>query len=286
MWRLCLLAVAVAVCPVFTCSEAESMDCVQTTETGFVNSPCPANFTCPVQSYFSMAPVSCVSEPVEGSPEDLAADEQMCAVYKEEGDRCEASEHCGQALYCGTPADGFFEVCLPVKTLGDACEEFAECREGSVCNQKVCIELFSLPQGKAADTKTACRSARIAEGKCAPESVTVGERPKLCASDEDCTSSIGLPGRCECGANPQGQGYCALHESDEPVKEYLAAVRDVDLEESNYRMLKMVYYPLIKGTKDCWDDVVREVVEKEFAEDVADECSGWVLALPLLLLSS
>ena len=283
MWRLCLLAVAMS-CPVFTCSETESMDCVQTTDTGFVNSPCPANYTCPVQSYFSMAPVSCVSEPVEGSPQDLADDEQMCAVYMEEGDRCEASEHCGQALYCGTNAEGL-DVCMAVKKLGDPCEDFAECREGSVCNQKVCIELFSLAEGQAADTKTACQSARIAEGKCAAESLTVGERPKACATDEDCASSIGLPGRCECGANPQGQGYCALHESDEPVKEYLAAVRDVDLEESNYRMLKMVYYPLIKGTKDCWDDVVKEVVTKEFAEEVAEECSAWLLALSLLLSS-
>jgi hypothetical protein len=50
-------------------------------------------------------------------------------------------------------------------------------------------------------------------------------------------------------------------------------------------MLKMVYYPLIKGTKDCWDDVVKEVVAKEFAEEVADECSAWLLALPLILSS-
>ncbi len=85
-----------------------------------------------------MAPVSCVSEPVEGPPHDLADDEQMCTEYTEEGYICTASDHCETNI----------DVCMPVKQLDDPCEDFAECREGSVCNLKVCMSYSCSLKGK------------------------------------------------------------------------------------------------------------------------------------------
>lgn len=265
-------------CLKYECSEAESMQCIEETQEGYLNHECPQNYTCPVVDFDSVAPTSCVQKTAE------VTEEPVCIKYMEEGEPCGDGQFCGWTLYCGRNSVAE-PVCLPVKRLGHQCSSLAECREGTVCNAGRCIQMFSLGEGEAASTKVACKSARIKDGICLPESLTVGERPKPCTVDSDCTSSLGLPGTCVCAANKAGQAFCALHESDEPVLKYLKAARNGDVEEAAARVQKAVYYPLIKGTEDCWEDIIAEVVDYEEKDDIYEHCSAVFLLLSSVLFA-
>ena len=274
------MAVVVA-CPKFQCSEVEGMECVQEMEGGWVYHPCPALYQCPVLPFGQVAAASCEPSP-PATPESVDP-EPVCNVYLEEDSPCKSTNDCKRALYCSPDSQGE-KVCTKVKRLGQVCSSPVECREGTVCNKGRCVQMFSLEVADEADTKTACKSARIRDGVCQKESITLGELPKACVADSDCTSSIGIEGECVCAANPEGQAYCALHESDEPVKKYLNAVRNVEREEAAMRAWKMIYYPLIKGTKDCWDHVIQEVVEYESKDEIYEKCFSAFLLLSVLPL--
>lgn len=268
MWRLWMLALASAHCPKYLYSPAESVQCIQEVEDGLQLHPCPANMTCPTVPMDELQPAVCVpAVPREPTP---------CRKYRELGQTCDRHNPCGFHLYC---AEG---TCVKVKKWGQRCSKLGECREGTVCNQNHCELLFELETGDEADTRLACASGRIHQGRCLPPSLTMGSLPLACSQDEDCISSAREMGSCVCAANPQGQGYCTLHDSDPPMLAFLAAMRNERLEEASALMHYALYYPVIAGTDLRWSGVVQEVTRNLSITEEWHRCAGLLLTYSLL----
>jgi len=142
-----------------------------------------------------------------------------------------------------------------------------------VCNKGYCAEYFTVEIGRPADSKLACQSAILTDGICMIPSATISDDlPKKCKVDDDCTATDGAAGECVCVPNGRGQKYCKLHSSDQPVKDYLAAVNDGKIEKSKFLLYYELNYQVIEKAESCYFKDAKELVKYKKLKKWANKC--------------
>jgi len=130
--------------------------------------------------------------------------------------------------------------CQPLLQLGETgitCTDSNECVLGAGCHKGTCIEIMSLPNGTVLEECTEdqnflcqsmmCKSSGgwSSEYECAPAHALNGQAPYPCGSNDDCESSDGITGTCECGKNEAGQSYCLPMNGDPEAIAYFTALK-------------------------------------------------------------
>lgn len=268
MWRVVLLTIGVSglQCPVLQCQQEISQICLEMGDGKAVTSTCPAGYTCPTQRLTQLAPQNCTQ--TQAFPMKINCPELMPL-----GEYCNATLSCESGAYC----DSELQQCAKWKRKGQRCQSTKHCRFGTVCSIGRCVEMWSVPPFEPATSVLACSSARLKAGICLEESVTLGVMPKKCVQDSECSSSLGLPGKCSCGLNSQGAAYCSPHQSDPIVKELLTAVREGKRELAQAWALQVLRYSEVEGSDACGSSLLptSQVIE----ELKAQTCKGLLLLL-------
>lgn len=154
------------------------------------------------------------------------------------GASCDDQDDCDVGYACqNVPTNA---VCQKMIAVGGACGDYMTnnlCVNGAVCNNGICVEYFSQPNGAIVDTASApsvCMSGywevaqeRTDKSICrpAPRSPNL-PMPIKCDIGTNCYSSDGLYSLpCACGFNSNGQGYCPIFPGDDLYQNYLKAVK-------------------------------------------------------------
>lgn len=262
-------------CKSFTCKDLPNSECVSVGDSAVTFSPCPVGLSCPEVSMFLIANQTCALP-------ELKQPVTECFASAKLGQNCGANSGCTSGLHCSTEG-----VCVQSKKQGESCSKLDECLEGLICNSKACVPYFSVKSGEPADSKVACKSAIISQGICQPPSESVSMLPVKCSSDEDCLGSDGVNSSCYCAG--LGLGFCSLHSSDLPVKEYLASVHNGEKEKSAALLLKVVHYAQLQSEDTCLKEHLLEFKELERRLEWSERCAALaysfisVLALVTLL---
>ena len=176
-----------------------------------------------------------------------------CPVYKNLNNKCSLTEPCKENLYCNT-LDSENNKCL--ERTENTCTKFNECVRGKICNNKKCINQYSIDVGMSADTRVACKSGIMQNGICQPFELTDSDiLPKTCTSNSDCSSKsdiknhyISVNGRCAC-LGDKGK-YCMLHRSDKLIQEFLSASIEDRLLDFRILNERISLYPLYEFDYD------------------------------------
>jgi len=262
-------------CKSFACNDLPNNECISVSENAIIFSKCPVGLECPEVSLLAPSNQTCELPRVKEDPAE-------CIKTAKLGQVCGPIAKCASGLHCSL--DG---VCAPAKMSGEKCSKLDECGEGMVCNIGSCVPYFSVETGQAAESKVACASVILSQGICQPKSETLGSLPIMCRSDDDCKGSDDTLTSCYCAGG--GLAFCALHASDKPVKEYLAAVHDGLQEKSAALLLKVIHYPQIQAIGTCADDHLMEFKELaknlEWYERCAALAFSFISILAVLSLS-
>ncbi|CAG9321116.1 unnamed protein product [Blepharisma stoltei] len=266
-----------SVCPKYICLDEYVDNCLTTSGDTHKLGDCKDNFYCPSFS-LSSPPESVECVQAEHSYEPPSID---CVIYAYENDVCNQTIPCHPDYFCKEGA----LICTRRASSGDICEYLDDCEIGNICNKGICVEYFTVDSGNSADSKLACSSAKLSNGICSESSATTGsDLPKLCESDDDCIASDGAKGECICVPNSRREKYCRLHDSDEPVKNYLAAANDGRIESSSFLLYYELNYPIIERAEPCYFKDTQELIKFKQLKKWANKCSASYLALIGLLI--
>ncbi|CAG9319690.1 unnamed protein product [Blepharisma stoltei] len=266
-----------SVCPKYTCLEENVDTCLTSSAASYNLGDCKDDFYCPSFSLSSPPEsVECVKEDPDYEPPTMT-----CVAYSHKNEVCNQTNPCHPDFYC---KEGL--ICVERVSNGDTCTYLDECEIGNVCNKGICIEYFSVDAGKPADSKLACSSAIVSDGVCSVPSATISdELPKKCHSDDDCKATDETSGECVCVPNSRGDRYCKLHDSDEPVKDYLAAVNDGRIERSRYLLYYELNFPVIEKAESCYFKDAEELIKFKQLKKWANKCSASYLVVIGLLIN-
>lgn len=231
-----------------------------------MTSTCPAGYTCPAQRLAQLADKNCTQ--TQAFPTELNCPERMPL-----GEYCNATMACESGAYC----DSELQQCMKWKRKGQRCLSTQHCRFGTVCSLGRCVEMWSVPVSESATSALACSSGRLYDGKCLEESVTLGEMPKRCVQDSECSSSLGMQGKCSCGLNSQGAAYCSPHQSDQVVKGLLTAMREGRRELAQAWALQVLRYAEVVGSDACGSSLLS--TSQAIEELKAQTCQALLLLL-------
>ena len=148
---------------------------------------------------------------------------------KLKGVSCNSSYECTEGYFC---SNGKCASQIPV---GGTCEDYSECVNSAVCENKTCTEVFSVDVGAETWTilepnffpacKTGYANTTDKSFICAvaPVSATKGA---ACTVPGKCMAADGVNYKfCECGLN--GNGQCPLFEGDSEVVAMISAWKDL-----------------------------------------------------------
>ena len=131
--------------------------------------------------------------------------------------------------------------CVVGLKYGENCETSPlPCIAGHVCSKKICTLMYSVAAGQPATNSLACAGGGplVAENNnfvCRQGPKTLGGIPKLCKTDNDCISDTGNEKTsCVCGLNTDGNAYCKLHYSDDPMVNWRTNKRDGNYNQQIY----------------------------------------------------
>ncbi|CAG9315352.1 unnamed protein product [Blepharisma stoltei] len=273
---LFLTFVSALFCPTVICREHMMDQCIQIVEDLVIYTPCPDSSYCPDFNLYNLTSQQCV-EGVEDNPIDL-----KCLEYKEKNDECDLSSPCIPNFYCALTENA--GICKPKKKLGESCTQFNECASGSVCDSKKCIPNFSIEAGKPADSKVACKSGIIRSGICKKPSISIGELPVECKSNNDCNSTDGTLSECVCVPGLKGQAYCRLHNSDKPMLQAVELIYSGDIMDGTISLYEALNYPLLQYADECLKNDAKEMKMYQKLKELKSTCEGRLLGLSIILL--
>lgn len=176
-------------------------------------------------------------------------------VGEKEGGACKTSDQCNPELFCSSS-----NLCIPQIGLDGPCTSDSQCVNGAGCdfnytsNSGICVQYFSIPahqeiascplnQIKLICESSLCATTQSGFAYCLG-SVTSkfgSLLPVTCEVDSDCTSTVDnyanfkLPGKCQCGYNPQGYGICNQNPGDPDYKNYLLMLQKWYLSTSSLK---------------------------------------------------
>jgi hypothetical protein len=196
--------------------------------------------------------------------------------WRKTGDVCSESSVCSTDLYCTDKG-----VCETRKSKGDSCQQ-GQCKPGLVCLDYSCVKVRSVAIGEHATSKWACEEFWMdLNNICIKAPKSRGKLPVKCTSDQDCLSTDGTGGKCECGLTVHGSAFCELHYGDKPYQEYLDALVSLEVDELRWRYFEVSHYPHLQNTPDCLSDVLPASYLHQVYRD-ADESYLVVMAWLLL----
>lgn len=165
----------------------------------------------------------------------------------QEGSKCDNTGSCVLGLYCDTSIEDKY-ACKPLKKEGEECLYEFDCENNLFCNDSKCTALFTLktgtvivPDGLYQTEDRLCESGVInyindEDRACVEEYYDRNHHKesdidengfiKCNAYDESChylyvandKLKIKEKKKCDCGMNPEGQGYCPLAKNEEKAK--------------------------------------------------------------------
>ena len=271
----------VLTCPTFECSETQSNStCINTNNNTYYITDCINDYFCEF-NLIGTPNGTCLPD----STKKPASNNTCEGIYLSPGSVCSENTYCSANYYCDHNS-----ICTYRSNKGDNCTNIYQCKENSVCNQGICIEKFSLPYNSPADSKYACSSGVVFEGKCQKDQKTNGKLPKKCQTNSDCTISNGENGTCTCGLD--GNSYCELHSSDSISLKLLSAIYNDNYHAIKYYFNRKKYFVYIESLKnlpvgektEClWNS--KELWDFDESLDNFKKCSnGLFLALGLSFL--
>ncbi|CAG9323822.1 unnamed protein product [Blepharisma stoltei] len=236
-----------------------SSNCVEFMSDHYSLKPCShSNYTCPHPSHISTSTSLKCEYWIDKSLWD-ASSEQDYYGYSVvgKGDPCDpyglvSTCDRDKNLVCYCP----YGTCTCVAGLkyGENCAvDSTPCIDGYICSQKICTLKYSVKAGQNATDERACATGGplVINGEyftCKSAVVTAGTLPKSCSTNNDCISADGTDySTCLCGMNTDGQAYCKLHYSDEPMINWREAARDGDWPRQIYWEFMSVNYPYLQG---------------------------------------
>lgn len=284
MWSLIAiasLAYSADVCRKYACSTEESTDCLDYDDKTEVwtDHPCPSGKFCPDFTdalLFLKKDIICL--PGEAKVEVSLE----CAKYSKEGDECKLSAECDPSLWCKPTTTGL--KCQKKTPSGADCLVSSECAQGNVCNNGKCSLYFTVPAGKPATHALACESGILKDKECQPASKSKVPLPAPCKVDDDCVSTSGEKGKCECALNSTGQKYCSLFASDQPNLDAKASVHDGFRYQSMVKMERVSQWPVLEDYGKCLEDNHLGLIKYAKLKEAAEKCgAGWLLISALMV---
>lgn len=228
--------VSASVCPAYTCSgnSPTTNECISYSNTAGVDSyiitPCISGLEC-ADSMGSSSMCSYSSQtryPGEFCTSGLDCMSYNCISGKcvglTTGQLCTSTSECNPGLYCSTS-------CVAQIKPGKSCTENEQCENNSICDEGVCIILFSgdineptqivTPYGLAISCSTGFASNSTGTYKCAKAPVSNSTSVMNCTAGSQCLADKGESSKnCICGYD--GQGRCPLFEGDSEVTQMIS----------------------------------------------------------------
>lgn len=184
--------------------------------------------------------------------------------------------------FCTELADG---VCGKIKNVTHVSLNSLSCPSGTYC---FAIDLAEWADTAAVNAEIKCDvNADYFEGLVAPQecgnrdtvgTLTSGEYPKLCETDDDCKLSDNSKAACKCGLN--GQAYCTPPKSDEVYDDYWTACGKsgalTKKDDIEYYNTFFQGYQLFVDPADCADDLFYEL-EMIDDYDTKDDYATWLV---------
>ena len=222
-------------CPSYTCTGTAptlgtcSSFSSASGQSAYQITPCVFGLECPLAPGLSS---SCASISNTRYPGEFCASatdcmSSQCSSGKCQGSpqsaACTSSSQCNPGLYCSSASS----QCTPQILEGIACSSDEECENTSLCDQGVCIRMFTgdtgeptayiMPVGLAPSCKSGFATASASSFACAataPVSASAGVT--ACTADSECVAEDATSSKtCLCGYDAQGR--CPLFEGDAQV---------------------------------------------------------------------
>ena len=183
-----------------------------------------ANGNCAYPTPYSRYPGAYCFSPVDCISEDC--NPNTC-VGVSSGQPCTNHGQCEPKTYCLITAPATSGICTTQVDHGLACTEDADCTNDAICDNKVCIQMFSVVGpattsviwaiGLAPACATGYASGTAAPYTCgtAPTSQGLTDIPIACPESGVCTGTEGATKACTC--NFEMVEYCPLFEGDTVV---------------------------------------------------------------------
>ena len=224
-------------CPSITYSHSTNTSCFYSSNSFYILSDCPANYTCKFSLKYPSNSICSQAQPEVLNPDLANAEYHPCNTTSD----CAPELFC--ALICGNSSS--CEQLCDERSM-NTCSHLDECAYGFVCNNSICISTFTIPDGSPADNKVACVSGRILDGICQSTVKTYSETlPKQCETDKDCVASDQkTQGKCIC--LPEVGNFCELHESDSLKLEFLQAGFESRIQDAHLLFVRIYYYPVLE----------------------------------------
>lgn len=141
--------------------------------------------------------------------ETCSADSTCLGTCK--GNTCmgwEELDYCDYQLTCHVGLRCVGHTCIPLIKTGEAgCLIRDDCQNGSICEQGVCTQMYSLPAGAEVScprelTKhEGCSSGLCSHNRCLPIPQLHTASPDICERDQDCDTTfmdVHIKGTCQC----------------------------------------------------------------------------------------
>ena len=241
-------------CPTYSCASLPVGECVQynATNNSYNLHSCLAGQFCPV-ALDSESNENCLTLPPSsqsfGYPGDTCTKNSDCSGLAQNCTKgicygfgvdhsCSDQPDCGVGLMCeNVGTNGTCQFQIPP---GKACKTWVydmNCINGDVCNNEVCVPMYSQPNGAIVSTDYGVESCASGfyesfigfpeEGMCAPAPVSpVAEFPIPCQPGTPCYSADGrwsIP--CQCGVNAQGSAFCPVFPGDDLYQNFLTLMK-------------------------------------------------------------
>lgn len=226
VWNILLVFASSFECPSYTCGTSPSLNCIsESSESGlevFSVSPCEIDLLCPInktETEQCSAFPQFTRYPGEYCANDWDCISNLCLSNSCRGyplgKTCAKNSDCREGLYCSSTSHS----CVNQIPVGATCTVTDPCVNYALCQDSVCIEMFSLEIGNTTEIVESNGWAPLCPQGFANTSngVSVCDvtakinilSPTSCTFGTNCSDSQGkVSVPCQCGLD--GNGYCPL----------------------------------------------------------------------------